>query len=162
VSHVLHSPWSLLKGTLSAVPLFYPQLDIFMRRLLTNLLFATILTSCIPVHTTDADEAFENWAGYKAPSDFEIIEGEYFKSPHFTYEFEVFLKIKPTEEWWIKLIEQYKLTEDYQQWTAPERKPNWFMPSNKMTMYSRHDIVDQSRFFYDRVTGQVYIYEVQF
>lgn len=133
-----------------------------MRRLLIILLFATILTSCFPVHTTDAEEAFEYWAGYNVPNDFEIIEGEYYKSPHFTYEFEVFLKMKPTEEWWMKLIEQYKLTEDYQQWTPPDKKPKWFKPADKMTMYSRHDIVDQSRFFYDKSTGQVYIYEVQF
>ena len=138
------------------------QLDYFMRRLIIILLFGTTLTSCFPVHTTDAEEAFEYWAGFEAPDDFEIIEGEYWKSPHFTHEFEVYLKIKPTDDWWKKLIEQYELTEDYQQWTAPDKKPTWFMPTDKMTMYSRHDVADQSRFFYDKSTGQVYIYQVQF
>jgi len=133
-----------------------------MRRLTIIILIAFTVTSCFPVHTKDAEKAFEHWAGFKAPDDFEIMEGEYWKSPHFTYEFEVFLKLKPTEEWWTKLIEQYKLTEDYQLWTAPDKKPIWFMPTDKMIMYSRHDIVDKSRFFYDKETGLVYIYEVQF
>jgi hypothetical protein len=133
-----------------------------MRQLLIIFILETTLTSCFPVHTTDADEAFEHWADFKVPDDFEIIEGEYWKSPHFTYEYEVFLKLKPTKEWWIKLIEQYKLIEDYQPWTAPDKRPNWFMPTSKMTMYSRNDMIDQSRFFYDKETGLVYIYEVQF
>ncbi len=133
-----------------------------MKQLPIILLLGIILTSCFPVHTTDADESFEHWAGFKAPDEFEVIEGEYWKSPHFTDEFEVFLKLKPPKEWWMKLIEQYGLTEDYRPWAKPDKKPNWFIPTRQMTMYSRNDMMDQSRFFYDKETGLVYIYEVQF
>ena len=116
-----------------------------------------IVSSCLPVQTTDAEDAFEYWAGFPPPKEFKILEGEYYKSPHFTHEFEVYLKMIPTDEWWSNLVDQYKLSEDYGTWTKPEKAPEWFNPSSKLTMYSRHEEYDQSRFFRDSISGE-YLY----
>ena len=43
-----------------------------------------------------------------------------------------------------------------------ENAPEWFTPSNKLVMYSRHIASDQSRFFKDTISGGIYVYEIQY
>lgn len=135
------------------------KLNIFILVLLTTFL----LTSCSETKTSKAAETFKYWSGTNAPVDLELLEGQYWQSPHWTKEYIMYLKFKPTKKWWDEFLKQNHITEDKEEWAFPNDAPNWFKPSDNSIRYSIKDDLDQgSRYFRDTLTGICYIYEIQF
>ena len=88
-----------------------------MKKLSLSLMVVIFLImGCFPVHTTDPEDSFEHWAGFTPSEEFTIINGEYWKSPHFTHEFQVYLNFCAPYDWWTKLVEQYHLLPDQRPW----------------------------------------------
>ncbi|WP_192823224.1 hypothetical protein [Rufibacter sp. LB8] len=123
--------------------------------------FLTLLVSCFPINTTDAEEAYSQWARSKPTQDIQIIKGEYHQTAHFSLEYEFFLKFKPTKKWWKGFLESNSLKVDSlnSNWTNLTELPKWFKPSKNSLIFSRNDGFDRSRYFIDTQTGIAYIYE---
>jgi hypothetical protein len=129
---------------------------------LTILAFVFFLTtSCLSTKTNDSEKAYKYWAGTEHPKDMTLIEGEYYQSPHFTLEYEFFLKFKPTKKWWNEFIEYNNLEIDSQdkKWSNEVKLPNWFKSNDKFIIYSKNDMLDSSRYLINLETGICYIYE---
>ena len=120
------------------------------------------LTGCSEIKTTDPDEVYKYWSGSTAQTDLQLLKGEYWQSAHWTKEYVVFLKLKPTEKWWAEFVDQNQLQIDNGDRVKPTDTPSWFNPTNKSVMYNSVDDSDQgSRYFKDPLTGVVHIYEIQ-
>ena len=132
-----------------------------MRLLTTIIISSVLLTSCSEVRTDDPIDSYKYWAGTKPPKDLEIIQAKYWQSAHWTKEYILYLKLKPTEEWWSKLVKQNNLIKDTGQWTIPTDSPEWFRLPDNVTLYRPENDFYNSRFFRDNQTGECYIYDIQ-
>lgn len=120
------------------------------------------LSSCMETNTSDARETYKYWTGSDAPADLEFLSGQYWQSAHFTREYILYLKFKPTKKWWDEFLKQNSIPVDTNNWTTPGDAPVWFKPSSNSIRYGIKDDFDQgSRYFRDTLTGISYIYEIQ-
>ena len=128
-----------------------------------HILITLLLTvSCMEKKTSDANDTYKYWAGTNAPPDFELINGQYWQSAHWTKEYILYLKFKPTEEWWTEFLKQNYISADKDEWTMPSDAPTWFKPTANSVRYGGGDDFHQgSRYFRDTITGICYIYEIQ-
>ncbi len=125
------------------------------------LLTVISLTSCSEIKTTDPKDTYTYWAGTKPPSDIELLNGHYWQSAHWTKEYIMYLKFKPTKLWWDEFLKQNYISEDKDEWTMPSDAPAWFKPSDNSIRYGDGEDFNQSRYFLDNQTGICYIYEIQ-
>jgi hypothetical protein len=138
-----------------------------MKKNRLNILVAFVLTvffltSCSEVNSTDPKETYRHWAGTNPPADLELINGQYWQSAHWTKEYIMYLKFKPTEEWWTEFLKQNYISADKVDWTMPNNAPTWFKPSeNSIRFGGTSDFGQGSRCFKDTLTGVCYIYEIQ-
>jgi hypothetical protein len=134
------------------------------RPLIFIVLMLTIsgLTSCTETKTSNAKDTYKYWAGTDASSDIELIDGQYWQSSHWTKEYIMYLKFKPTKVWWDEFLKQNSISADKDGWTIPSDAPTWFKPSDNSVRYGGGDDFDQgSRYFIDTTTSICYIYEIQ-
>lgn len=133
-----------------------------MKLLLPIFVFMFLFTACFEINSNDPVEIYKNWAGAKPSEDLELLNGQYWQSPHFPKEYIMYLKYKPTQEWLEKFLEQNQLIMDYCKWIKPQDAPNWFNPSENSTRYRGRANFDQgSRYFWNPQTAICYIYEIQ-
>lgn len=133
-----------------------------MNRLLIILVTLIFQTSCSEIKVTDPDEVYKNWSGSTVPTAIQLLKGQYWQSAHWTREYIMFLKLKPSEKWWTEFINQNQLQVDNENWAKPHDTPNWFNPTENSIMYSSGDDFDQgSRYFKDTLSSECYIYEIQ-
>ena len=120
-----------------------------------------LLLGCLSIDTSNPEEAYKYWAGIEPNDDLGIINAEYYQSPHFSLEYEFFLKFKPTKKWWDEFINYNKLEIDNQNadWSAFTKLPKWFKPVNDYLIYSKNDDFDRSRYLIESQSGICYIYE---
>ena len=128
-----------------------------------SIVFLTLtFISCSEIKTNDPNKTYMYWAGTNPPNDLEVLNGQYWESAHWTKEYIMFLKIKPTTEWWDEFIKQNHLSLNKGKWTKPSDAPVWFNPTENTIEYNSSDILnDQSRFLRDTLTGVCFIYEIQ-
>ena len=128
---------------------------------LAILFFITIISGCAK-RTNDAKETFKYWSGSEVSNDIELLKGKYYESSHFTKEYIMYLKFKPTRKWWREYLNYNAISVDKNNWTIPDDAPSWFKPSESSIRYWRKNDFDQgSRYFCDTVTWICYIYEIQ-
>jgi len=133
-----------------------------MRIFILALLTTFLLTSCSELKTTNPKETYKYWAGTNPSADIELINGQYWRSAHWTLEYIMYLEFKPTEIWWNEFLKQNNIVEDKVKWIIPTDAPNWFKPSDSSVRYRIERDFDQgSRYFRDKLTGICYIYEIQ-
>ncbi|WP_282016005.1 hypothetical protein [Marinifilum flexuosum] len=133
-----------------------------MRKLTTILLALILLTGCMDINTTDPIETYKYWAGDKPPDSLKVLKGQYWQSTHWSREYIMYLKLKPTKEWWNKFLEQNHLPINKDKWVRPSEAPSWFEPTENSIKYGIGGNFDQgSRYFQDTLTGVCYIYEIQ-
>jgi hypothetical protein len=121
-----------------------------------------LLTSCSEIETENAFETYRFWAGTDPAKDIDLINGRYWQSSHWTKEYIMYLKTKPTKEWLDSFIKENQLVIDKRVWTKPEDAPIWFIPSDNSLRYSDGKDFDKgSRYIYDSISGICYIYEIQ-
>jgi len=133
-----------------------------MKRLLIILFTLFALTSCYEKKSNDALKTYKYWAGTKPPDELQLIDGKYLQSAHWTKEYIMYLKFKPTKLWWDEFLKQNNISEDKSDWTMPSDAPNWFNPSETSVRYGGNTDFDQgSRYFRDTITRICYLYEIQ-
>ncbi|MDT0293418.1 hypothetical protein ACFQ3R_12565 [Mesonia ostreae] len=81
-------------------------------KFLMILLLLLFFSSCSEVNTTQANEVYKYWSGSNPPTDLKLIKGQYWQSAHWTKEYMMSLKMKPTKTWWNTFIVQNKLEVD--------------------------------------------------
>src|SRR5258706_1817331 len=96
-----------------------------MRPLISVLTLSSLLTSCMEVDTKDPKDSFKYWAGQRPPDNVQVINGQYWQSGHWTKEYILHLKLKPTEEWWNEYVKQNNLKRVRDNWTKPSDFPDW-------------------------------------
>jgi hypothetical protein len=119
-----------------------------------------LLISCYEKNATDAVKTYEYWAEAKPPADMELFNGQYWQSAHWTKEYIMYLKFKPSKEWVTAFLSQNGFSVDTTKWTKPDDMPDWFIPSINSNRYKIDDF-NQSEFFCDWETGICYLYEIQ-
>jgi hypothetical protein len=120
------------------------------------------LTSCTETKTSDAKDTYKYWAGTNPPADLELLNGQYWGSSHWSKEYKMYLKFKPTNIWWDEFLKQNSISKDNGNWTVPSDAPFWFKPSDNSVRFRGSSDFDQgSRFFRDSISGICYIYEIQ-
>ena len=136
-------------------------MKIFIKKVgLIAILLLTI--SCYEEQTKDPIKTYQFWTGSKAPKEFKLIKGQYWQSAHWTKEYIMSLKMRPTKKWWDSFVEQNNLKRTNEKWIKPSDLPNWFNPSKNSIEFKINDNFDQgSRYFCDYKTGICYIYEIQ-
>lgn len=105
-------------------------------------------------------QAYEAWAGEKPPQTVQVLKGQYWESAHWSKEFILYLKLNASNEWWNKLIEENRLTRN-DALGLPSSRPNWFKPSEHVSIYGTGREFDESRFIRDNSTGHFYVYIIQ-
>ena len=128
---------------------------------LTLLFVAHFATSCFETKTTNAKDTFKYWAGTNVPDDIEVMNGEYWQSSHWTKEYIMYLKFKPTKRWWDQFAKQNNLTPESTDWVKPADAPDWFKPADNSQQLRQGEFSQGSRYFCDTTTGICYIYEIQ-
>lgn len=134
------------------------------RRLKVVIIFTIIFStwSCSEIKTTDADTTFKYWSGTSPADDLNILKGQYWQSGHWSSEYIMFLKLKPSGKWWYEFKEQNQISVDQTDWTLPNDAPTWFVPSENSVRFIKNQEIDQgSRYLRDTLTGTIYIYEIQ-
>jgi len=131
-------------------------------RILTGIILSSILlTSCSEERTSDPTYSYKYWTGTNPTDDIEISKGAYWQSGHWTREYILYLKLKPTNKWWVEFVKQNNLLIDNGDFVKYSDSPGWFEPNDKMKIYKRADDLSDSRYFRDNVTGECYIFEIQ-
>ena len=126
------------------------------------ILLGFLVISCSEIRTSDPTESYKYWAGIDPTDDLTILNGKYWQSSHWTKEYILYLRFKPTESWWIEFIKQNHLQPTTQKWGEPPSDlPEWFRPRDNSEMFRLTDDIYGSRYFRDKTTGECYIYEMQ-
>lgn len=114
------------------------------------------------VDTSDSQEAYRLWAGESAPKNIRVLHGRYWRSPHWSYEFEVFLHIRASMDWKARFKEENNLQESLQLLELPNNTPNWFKLDPGAALFSPNGTNTGPFYFENPGNDEVYIYEVQF
>jgi hypothetical protein len=123
-------------------------------------IFLLTLQGCSEKNTSKPKEAYKYWAYQNPDKEVQVLYGQYWESAHWSKEYIVYLKLKPTSNWWKQFLKQNNLNPDTTKWWKPEDAPLWFSPPKSSKTYSK-DRFSNSRYFFDNLTGDCYIYEVQ-
>lgn len=123
----------------------------------------SLLVSCSSIATKNAEKAYQYWSGNKPPKEIELIKGEYYQSPHFSLEYELFLKFRSDKKWFSEFVEQNKLEIDTikNDWKRLTELPEWFQPDKRYLIYAKDqsDQFQRSRYFINPENGMCYIFE---
>lgn len=131
-------------------------------KILISILTILSLSSCSEINTTNPVETYKYWSGTDTPSNLELLNGQYWQSSHWTREYIMYLKLKPSDKWWNEFIRQNQISADNGDWIMPSDAPTWFNPSENSIRFGGNSDFDQgSRYFKDTLTGVCYIYEIQ-
>lgn len=121
-------------------------------------------SGCSEKNTSDPKEAYFYWIKSDINSKVEVVNGTYWESVHFTYEYIIYLELKVDNAWWDKFSKENELVIDtYQSESFYNNDfPKWFKPSKEFVAYKSNTDSDQgSMYFYNEKTQSVFIYEVQ-
>ena len=117
------------------------------------------------------EEVYSHWTNGAEPDGLELLKGEYWQSGHWTKEYVMYLKAKPTKDWWHKYkeingfegrrIDEIDVSKsEIFKIDAPDwlEKPDWFSPDSKSEVYGQFG---GSKYFWNAEDGILYIYEFQ-
>ncbi len=130
-----------------------------IKTILTVTLIFTLL-SC-EKESFNAEESYELWAFEDVPNDVEVINGQYWESSHWTYEYITFLSLKAPKNWIDKFIKQNDLTIAKGNYSMPPEAPSWFVPKVGQKVYIEKGFSQGSMFFINEKTSEVLIYDIQ-
>ena len=103
-----------------------------------------------------AIETFRYWAGGEPSEDTEVLNGQYWSSPHFTKEYVMYLELRTS---WAKgFASENGLSKAAENWKLPDDIPGWFTPPETYDVWSGSQ---GSLYFIDPQTGHMFMYEVQ-
>lgn len=115
----------------------------------------------------DDPKTWERVFGEEPPKDLKIVHSRYWRSPHFTYEFEYFFALAPSDAFRKRALEPGKLL-DFTPTSKEEReqvqlffneKPSRFIPKpiEGYDVFQGKPPQEHFRLFIDRATGELFI-----
>ena len=126
-------------------------------------ILSIILVGCFPIETDNPTKAWKYWAGSEPPDEIQLIKGEYYQSPHFSLEYELFLNFKTEKKWFDDFVaynnlELDTIRNDWIRWTD---LPDWFKLNNEYLIYCKDQVdeFERSRYIFNPSSGNCYIYE---
>ncbi|NRD24925.1 hypothetical protein HNV10_16845 [Winogradskyella litoriviva] len=140
----------------------------FIMRIFLFSLLITFLTSC-GVETYDSEKAYVHWENGHIGEDVEIINGQFWKSGHWTYEYVVFLELKPSKKWITRFFKIYRSEENLlgkynsdntnHLTRGPDwfETPNWFKPNSEFIVYSGYG----GNYYWNQKENILLFYEMQ-
>jgi hypothetical protein len=131
------------------------------------LLLALCLAGCHEAGTWQDDaKNFQRIFRVSQPKDVTVVHSRFWRSPHWSYEFEYFVQIQRNENFKKRLFEHNKLkepeTEDERKRITDcfQEKPAWFIPK-PLDQYEVWIYSDEPgshfRVFIDRDTGDIFV-----
>ena len=126
------------------------------------------LTGC-GRETYDAEKAYEYWENGYINEDVQIVNGQYWKSVHWTYEYVVFLELKPSNKWRKKFFDLYKAEDNLIGKFNPENNshltdgpnwfvnPDWFHPTEDFEVYNGYG----GKYYWNEKENTLLFYEIQ-
>jgi hypothetical protein len=130
-----------------------------------------LMTGCDEIKTSDPEEVYSHWTDGGSRDGIELLEGEYWQSGHWTKEYVMYLKLRPTKDWWksykeINGFERQRIDRvsvgkaeifkiDDPDWI---KKPVWFNPGKNSEVYGQFG---GSKYFWDSESETLFIYEIQ-
>ena len=123
---------------------------------------AFFLSSCLGKKTSDGEEAFAYWAGTEPSEQVKILNGQYWQSPHWTKEYELFLEMQTDSEWVSEFIKQNELElKTSSNFDLPDNAPIWFRPQLGLKAYEPTNFNQGSIYFINEKSGCIIFYEIQ-
>lgn len=132
------------------------------------ILFLITCTSC-GIETYDSEKAYEHWENGNIGEDVEIINGQFWKSGHWTYEYVVFLELKPSIKWKDEFFKLYRAKENqvgkYNSQNSTHltngpnwfENPEWFNPNSEFDVYKGYG----GNFYWNNKENTLLFYEMQ-
>ncbi len=120
-----------------------------------------LFTSCMEKKSNDPNEVYKLWSGNEPTNDIKVINGKYWSSTHFTYEYETYLELKTSTEWLNKFIKENKLKVATSSIDLPYDAPNWFDPKLGLKAFVPSGFSQGSIYFVNMKTGYILFYEIQ-
>lgn len=130
------------------------------------------LCSC-EIKTTNPNESYKHWSGDEVkPDSFQVLNGQYWKSAHFTHEYIAYFKIKSIKNWGERLKKQLypvdgiandSIRQILSEPTIPSDAPKWFKIESDFIQYTTDTIPDSfndNLYFLDKKENVWYIYEI--
>lgn len=131
-----------------------------MKKLLIILAFILFFASCGGTYEND-NSTWEKVFGEEKPNDVVLKNSFFWKSSHWTYEFEVFLEIEYNQKWLQKIVDEFQF-ELYEKSDAfsvcyVNDKQKWFIPKtedNYICLISKKH--SEAKIFVDKKTNVIY------
>jgi hypothetical protein len=134
------------------------------------LLVITVVTlSSCGKETYVAEEAYDYWENGIIGEDVKIINWQFWKSGHWSYEYVVFLELRPSEKWMEKFFEIYHAEENELGKFNSENKthltngpnwfenPQWFNPTSDFIVYQGYG----GNYYWNEEENILMFYEMQ-
>lgn len=103
-------------------------------------------------------ETFRYWANEDPPSDFTVLNGQYWKSGHFTKEYIMYMELTVPTDMAKYFCEDNNLKQTKTDLKTPDGSPKWFNPPKGYEVWLG---TQGSKYFINPKTGHMFMYEVQ-
>jgi hypothetical protein len=115
----------------------------------------------------DDPKNFERVFRSSQPKDVVVVHSKFWRSPHWSYEFEYFIQIGPNDEFKKRLFDHNKFkelritnNESYSVTYFFQERPNWFLPKtiNNYDVWSYADEPNSRfRLFIDKISREMFL-----
>ena len=132
------------------------------------ILTSFIAISCGYVNSGTWVDDPDNWErayNEPKPDNIEIIKSEFTRYPHFTYEFDFYVQIKPNVEVIRGFLGTRNLKQiEYSDIVTAGQTPNWFVPGEQSDyeIYRSQNNFDNLELFINHQTGEIFWIESQY
>ena len=94
--------------------------------------------------------------------DVHVVQGQYWESPHFTKEFELYLEVYAPKYWRDAVIRENELQRADEKIDIPGDAPGWFRPDGAMRLLiAKPGNAADVELFVDTASGHLLIHAVQ-
>ena len=136
------------------------------------LLSCLMLTGCGYFYAGTWENDDDNWErayGYEKPDEIDIVHSWYWRSPHFTMEYELYMETTLNKDILHSLLSRGNLVEregaadeHIEEMVDYDTRPTWFVPKtlDKYEIWVGSNPVE-FELFIDRQTGHLYWHEIQ-
>jgi len=141
------------------------------RMIKRTLLFLPLIITLIScgIETYDSEKAYDYWENGAIGEEVEIVNGQFWKSGHWTYEYVVFLELRPSKKWKNKFFQTYRSSENQLGKYNSENSnhlthgpnwfesPDWFKPNSEFEVYAGYG----GNYYWNEKENILLFYEMQ-
>lgn len=132
-------------------------------KILVAIVILTTLLSCMEFTTDDPNKAFRSWTGINEENtEVKVLYGRYWRSAHFTLEYEAVFKMTASKEWVNQLIEFNSLKASEGPNTPTPINDvalDWFHPTSDYKMYTDSDRFKHLYLWIHPSSDTIYIFD---